>query len=194
MCWLKSLLVQCGTCRFTEDEYNVTWTPWSFGLQSSGRKRCACLRDCRRTVPTAVTTVTKSQETRGKNHRSSPTLTDWAYAAGRFRPPNSGLSRFKTGSIGPNWCVRFSGRKPRLDLSLAQVIACLSTAGGGDLIIGQARPRSRVVGFVQLHVTAHQEAGRNNHLMDTSERGTDTRKFYPEPIGPIRPGAWLRDV
>src|SRR5437899_11204893 len=30
--------------------------------------------------------------------------------------------------------------------------------------------------------------------MATSVWGTDTRKFYPEPVGPIRPGAWLRDV
>ena len=47
---------------------------------------------------------------------------------------------------------------------------------------------------MQLHVTAPQEARRNNHGMETSEWGTDTGKFYPEPVGPIRPGAWLRDV
>src|SRR5258708_32858908 len=76
----------------------------------------------------------------------------------------------------------------------SQVIACLPTAGGGDLIVGQVRPRGRIVGFVQLHVTAPQEARRNNHRMLTSEWGTDTGKFYPEPVGPIRPGARLRDV
>ncbi len=78
--------------------------------------------------------------------------------------------------------------------SESQVIACLPTARGGDLILGQVRPRGRVVGFVQLHVPAPQQARGNNHGMDTSPGGTDTCKFYPEPVGPIRPGAWLRDV
>jgi len=93
-------------------------------------------------------------------------------------PPSSALSRFKTDSIGATRFARSRGRQSRLDLSLAQVIACLPTAGISDLLVGQARPRRRVVGFVQLHVPAPQEARRNNHGMGTSVWGTDTGKFY----------------
>jgi len=97
-------------------------------------------------------------------------------------PPSSALSRFKTGSIGATRFARSRGRQSRLDLSLAQVIACLPTAGISDLLVGQARPRRRVVGFVQLHVPAPQEARRNNHGMGTSVWGTDTGKFYSESV------------
>jgi len=41
---------------------------------------------------------------------------------------------------------------------------------------------------VQLDVPARQEARLNNHAVYTSEWGTDTLEFYPEPV---HVDAWL---